>query len=288
MLLGRLGLDSARVPHADRHGLLGLDCGQLFVKDGCLRFLSGGGLLSPGEYSIPQQGVSVILLGPGSSVTHDALRILAFHGTALIACGHDGVRCYTAPPLPSGESLLARKQLSFWSDLKGKRIEVARKMYAWRLGEMVPHANIAALRGIEGARMKQTYRLLANQFGVRWRGRKYDRTRPEVADLPNQAINHAATAVEAAATIAVYATATIPQIGFIHEDASIAFILDIADLFRDEVTIPIAFSAVKKFEKDPHLTIDQHVRRLSSLQFKSKSLISSMIDRIKNLFKDDF
>ena len=94
------------------------------------------------------------------------------------------------------------------------------------------------MRGIEGAKMKATYRLVALQIGITWQGRRYDRARPMATDLPNQALNHAASAVEAAAAIAVAATATIPQLGFIHEDAGQSFVLDIADLFRDSVTIP--------------------------------------------------
>ena len=99
MLKGRLGLEKARIPHADRHGLLWLSRGELCVIDGCLHFLRGKDSLTPGIDQIPHQAVSMILLGPGSSVTHDALRLLARHGTLLAAVGEDGVRSYTAPPL---------------------------------------------------------------------------------------------------------------------------------------------------------------------------------------------
>ena len=100
------------------------------------------------------------------------------------------------------------------------------------------------LRGIEGARVKAMYALTAQRYGIEWKGRHYDRADPNATDLPNQAINHAASAVEGAAAIAVAATATIPQLGFIHEDSGQSFVLDIADLFRDQVTIPCAFKAV--------------------------------------------
>ena len=104
MFKGRLGLETARIPHADRAGLLWLSRGALTARDGTLSFERGSQLaendpLGPGHYAIPFQGVSMILLGPGSTVSHDALRLLARHGTALAAVGEDGVRCYTAPPL---------------------------------------------------------------------------------------------------------------------------------------------------------------------------------------------
>ena len=178
MLRGRLGLETARIPHADRHGLLWLARGALTVRDGTLRFERDGPAdskspLSSGEYGIPFQTLSMILLGPGSTVSHDALRLMARHGTALVAVGEDGVRCYTAPPLMPDSSEIARRQMRAWGDPDGSRITIARRMYAMRLGELVPHTAIDILRGIEGARMRQTYKNLAQQYGIQWRGRRY-------------------------------------------------------------------------------------------------------------------
>ena len=103
MLKGRLGIDSAKVPHKDRAGLLYLARGALTAREGTLAFLQGeaseADALTPGDHAIPLQGVSMVLLGPGSTVSHDALRLLAHARTALAAIGEDGVRLYTAPPL---------------------------------------------------------------------------------------------------------------------------------------------------------------------------------------------
>merc|ERR1711969_292679 len=168
-------------------------------------------------------GVSIILLGPGSTVSHDALRLLAHARTALAAVGEDGVRMYTAPPIIADRSGLARLQARIWAD-DDLRIMTARRMYALRLGEVLPHRDLNVLRGIEGARVKESYAIWAQRIGIDWQGRRYDRTVPMSADLPNQALNHAA--------IAVCATSTIPQLGFIHEDPGQSFVLDIADLYR--------------------------------------------------------
>jgi CRISPR-associated protein Cas1 len=288
MLKGRLGLETARIPHVDRFGLIYLERGALGVEDGCLRFAAAGGpALAAGDYQVPHQAVSIILLGPGSTVSHDALRLLARHGTALAAVGADGVRCYTAPPLLPDASALARRQARVWADAEGSRLEIARRMYAWRLGEVLPHRDIAVLRGIEGARMKETYRLTAQRFGVTWVGRRYDRANPGAADLPNQAINHAASAVEAAAAVAVTATGTLPQLGFIHEDSGQSFVLDIADLFRDRVTLPVAFEAVGRAQRSEDATIDRLVRRLAGAAFQRDGVIPAMIERIRALFDAD-
>ena len=291
MLSGRLGLETARIPHADRHGLLWLSRGALTVRNGTLRFerhcpAGSDSPLEEGEYSIPFQSLSIILLGPGSTVSHDALRLMARHGTGLVAVGEDGVRCYTAPPLMPDTSDIARRQMRAWGDPQGSRITVARKMYAMRLGEVLPHRDISALRGIEGARMRRTYQNLAQKYGVTWRRRLYDRANPLSADIPNQAINHASVAVTAAAVIAVTAVGAIPQLGFIHEHSGDAFALDIADLFRDTILLPAAFGAAADLDRNPNLDIERHTRRTTGRMLRTERVIPKMIDRIKELFED--
>lgn len=285
MLKGRLGLETARMPHADRHGLLWLERGELCVIDGCLHFGRGAGTSAPTLDQIPHQAVSMILLGPGSSVTHDALRLLARHGTLLAAVGQDGVRTYTAPPLMPDRSDVARRQAELWGQPR-RRISVARHMYALRLGEVLPHRDLDTLRGIEGSRVKTMYRLMADKHGIEWKGRRFDRADPEAADLPNQAINHAATAVQAAAAIAVQAVAALPPLGFIHEDSGQSFVLDVADLFRDTVTLQVAFTAVRQAEKSGE-TIDRLVRREAARVFRKQQVIGAMIDRIKLVLRMD-
>ena len=291
MLRGRLGLETARIPHADRHGLLWLSRGALTVRDGTLRFErqappDSDSPLDEGEYGIPFQTISMILLGPGSTVSHDALRLMARHGTALVAVGEDGVRCYTAPPLMPDTSDIARRQMRAWGDPDGSRITIARKMYAMRLGEVLPHQGIESLRGIEGSRMRRTYQNLARQYGIDWKGRRYDRANPLAADIPNQAINHASVAVTAAAVIAVIAVGAIPQLGFIHEQSGDAFALDIADLFRDTVLLPAAFSSARAVIDNPSINVERHTRRATGRMLRDERVIPKMIDRIKALFQD--
>ena len=284
---GRLGLAESRVPHADRHGLVWLARGNLFVENGTLHFTAAKSEeLAPGDYAIPYQGVSMILLGPGSTVSHDALRILARHGTLLAAVGEGGVKFYTAPPMGQGRSETARQHARLWAD-ETARLDVARRMYAFRFGRVLPHRDIAVLRGIEGGKTKETYRLLAQQHGIPWKGRRYDRSEPDATDVPNQAINHAATFVESAADVAVASVGALPPLGFIHEDSSNAFTLDIADLFRAEVTIPLAFSVAKRAIDDPELLLERTLRKEAARQFRKQKLIAKMIDRIKELLHVD-
>ncbi|MFH0933632.1 MAG: type I-E CRISPR-associated endonuclease Cas1e [Pseudomonadota bacterium] len=284
---GRLGLAEARIPHADRHGLIWLSRGKLFVEDGTLRFVcTKSDDLDAGDYAIPYQNVSLVLLGPGSTVSHDALRVLARHGTLLAAIGEGGTKFYTAPPMGQGRSEVARAHARLWAD-ESERLSVARRMYAFRFGKILPHRDIAVLRGIEGARMKETYRLTADRFRVPWEGRHYDRNNPGATDIPNQAINHAATFVECAADIAAAAVGALPPLGFIHEDSSNAFTLDIADLFRAEITLPMAFRVARKALDDSSLIVERALRREAAMEFRRSKLIPKMIDRIKDLLYVD-
>jgi CRISPR-associated protein Cas1 len=284
---GRLGLAESRIPHVDRHGLIWLARGNLTVVNGTLHFTAAQSTeLDAGDYAIPYQGVSIILLGPGSTVSHDVLRLMARHGTLLAAVGEGGVKFYTAPPMGQGRSEVARQHAKLWAD-ETARLDVARHMYAFRFGRVLPHRDITVLRGIEGGRMKKTYQLLADEYGIPWKGRRYNRQSPDGADIPNQAINHAATFVEAAADVAVAAVGALPPLGFIHEDSSNAFTLDIADLYRAEFTLPLAFGVAKKAIEDPELLLERALRREAASQFRKQKLIAKMIDRIKELLHVD-
>lgn len=282
-LRGRLGLETARIPQQDRHGLLWLARGQLYVHEGTLRFRCAGFVdIDPGDYAIPYQLLTCLVLQPGTSLTHDVLRLCASHGTGIVAVGEGGTRFFASAPAGPNESARARRHARLWAD-EARRNTVARRLYAWRLGEVFPGADIAVLRGMEGARMKETYKRLATQFGVVWRGRRYDRDDPEATDLPNQAINHVVTAVEATAMVAVAVTGAIPQLGFIHEDAGRAFTLDVTDLFRDTVTLPVAFTAARQAEGKPAGEMERIARRLTAKALREKKIVLTMIDRIKEL-----
>ena len=226
----------------------------------------------------------MILLGPGTTITHDVLRIMARQGTLIAAVGEGGVKFYTAPPMGTGRSKIARAHAMLWAD-EEMRVRIARRMYAFRFQSAFPHEDISVLRGMEGSRMRETYKILADRYGIDWSGRRYDRQNPTAADLPNQAINHAATFVEAAADIAVAAVGALPPLGFIHEDSSNAFTLDIADLFRTEITIPLAFSVAAK--NIPEGVLERHIRYEAARWFKKHKVIPRMIEKIKELLYVD-
>jgi CRISPR-associated protein Cas1 len=264
--------------------------GRLAVEDGTLVFTTAGtDELEAGAYDIPYQKVSNILMGPGGVVSHDALRILARHDTGFLAVGSKGVRLYAASmPFGPDRAKRAREHARLWSD-PDRRVEVAREMYAMRLGRALPSydRDLDTLRGMEGSRIKEVYQNLADQHGIPWSGRRYDRTDPDSNDPINKAINHAVTAIYAAARIAVAVTGTVPQLGFIHESSGRAFALDIADLFRTSTALPVAFRAAKRCQQRGGRHIEPTTRRLAGRTLREEEVIPAMIDRIKELLSVD-
>ncbi len=292
MLIGRLGLEDAGIRYEDRSGTLWVERSRVCVEDGQIRIECGPeSEFGESRLSIPHQTLWAVLLGPGSSVTQDALRILGRHGVAVLAVGQDGVRCYSAPPLVNRDSRLARRHAALWAN-KESRMDIARAMFALRFGETSLAGSLDALRGMEGARTRATYDILARQYGIDWKGRSYDRAQPENDDEPNMAINYCVSFTEAAATVAVAATATIPSLGFIHEDSSKAFILDIADLHRTTLTVPVAFQAVAakrhaRTSRERNTPLERLCRTLANQRFRREKIIDKMISVIVRLLSED-
>ncbi len=288
MLNGRLGLESTGIRYEDRSGTLWIERSRVCVVDGQVRVECGpDSEHGDSRLAVPHQTLWALLLGPGSSVTQDALRILGRHGVAVLAVGQDGVRCYSAPPLVNRDSFLARRHALLWAN-EESRLTIARKMYAMRFGEPSAAGSLDALRGMEGARTRAAYDILAKQHRIDWNGRAYDRARPENDDEPNMAINHCSSFMEAAATVAVAATATIPSLGFIHEDSSKAFVLDIADLYRTTLTVPIAFQAVatKRYARTPgerDAPLERLCRKMANQRFRREKIVDRMISVIVSL-----
>ncbi|WP_029011303.1 type I-E CRISPR-associated endonuclease Cas1e [Azospirillum halopraeferens] len=279
MLKGRLGIDEARIPQKSRNGLIYVERCRLSIDNGSLvlAFDDKGD-----ELELPYQRLNAVLLGPGSAITHDAVRHCSAHGTCIAFVGTDGTRLYTAPPLFDRDSTLARQQATWWAS-ESTRLMVAKRMYAKRFGETPRATSADALRGMEAARIKRSYELTAAQVGIVWNGRRFDRADPAATDTPNQAINHVVTALEACVAIAVQATGTLPPLGFLHEDSAKSWVLDLCDLYRTTVTVPLAFRCAKRIEQGAADGLDRLCRRAVSRHVRDTRFIDTVIDDIKEL-----
>ncbi|MGW4757538.1 type I-E CRISPR-associated endonuclease Cas1e [Streptomyces chartreusis] len=192
---------------------------------------------------LPTAALSCVLLGPGTSITARALATLARHGTTVVITESGGVRTYAAALPDSLTTTWLEHQTRAWAD-DNKRLSVATRMYEKRFGTgtVPPATSLAQLRGLEGQRVKANYRLLARQYRIGRFRRAYDPTSWDTQDPVNLALSSANTCLYGIVHAAILALGCSPALGYIHNGNQQAFVYDIADLYKAELTIPLAFS----------------------------------------------
>ena len=233
------------IPIKERASILFLGKGQLDVIDGAFVMVDACGVRT----AIPVGGITCLMLEPGTRVSHSAVVLAARAGTLLIWVGEAGVRLYAAgqPGGARSDRLLYQARLALDDDA---RLRVVRKMYAVRFNEEAPaRRSIDQLRGIEGARVRETYKLLAQRHGATWDGRRYDPNDWSGADLVNRCLSAATAALYGITEAAVLAAGYAPAIGFLHSGKAQSFVYDIADLFKFETVVPEAFRVVAAVQK---------------------------------------
>ncbi len=201
---------------------------------------------------VPAAFVATLLLGPGTRVTSAAIRLLADSGTAVCWVGERGVRMYASGLGPSRGSGLVMRQAYLVTRTR-ERLAVARRMYGMRFpGEDVSEATMQQLRGREGARVKQIYRDQAHRTGIKWSSRSYRPGEPFAAgDDINRLLSAGHSCLYGICHAAIVGIGASPALGFVHTGGALSFVLDIADLYKAEYTIPLAFdlAAEGRFEE---------------------------------------
>ncbi len=221
----------------DRTSLVFIEKGQLDVIDGAFVVVDVTGIRT----QIPVGSVACIMLEPGTRISHAAVGLAAKVGTLLIWVGEAGVRLYASgqPGGARSDRLLYQAKLAL--DEQG-RLKVVRKMYELRFGEPAPERrSVDQLKGVEGARVRKMYQLLAKQYGVTWTRRDYDPESWEASDLPNRCMSVATHCLYGICEAAILAAGYAPAIGFIHTGKPLSFVYDIADIFKFDTVVPIAF-----------------------------------------------
>jgi len=190
---------------------------------------------------IPAASISVLLLGPGTAVTHRAIELIGDAGVCVIWVGEHGVRYYAGGrPLTHRAAMLIR-QAELVSNQK-KHLSVVRKMYELRFpGEDVSGLTLQQLRGREGSRVRAVYRAASRQWGVPWNGREYAPGDFSASDEVNQALTAGNLCLYGLAHAVIFALGCSPGLGFVHVGHENSFVYDIADLYKAEITIPLAF-----------------------------------------------
>ncbi|MGI6492866.1 MAG: type I-E CRISPR-associated endonuclease Cas1e [Pelotomaculum sp.] len=195
-----------------------------------------------GTVHVPAAALSVILLGPGTNISHRAVELIGDTGASLLWVGEHGVRYYAhGRPLTHSSHLLSA-QAALVSNTRS-RLAVARRMYGMRFkGEDVSTMTMQQLRGREGARVRAVYRRLSKITGVPWNGREYDPNDFTASDSVNMALSAAHACLYGVVHSVITALGCAPGLGFIHTGHERSFVYDIADLYKAEISIPIAFN----------------------------------------------
>ena len=203
-----------------------------------------------GTVHIPAAALSVLLLGPGTNVSHQAMVLLAESGSTAVWVGERGVRYYAHGRSLARSSRLLEAQAAAVTN-QSSRLRVARDMYAMRFpNEDVSGLTMQQLRGREGARVRRIYREQAQRAGIEWHRRDYDPSDFGSGDLVNQALSAATTCLYGIVHAVVVALGCSPGLGFVHSGHVRSFVFDIADLYKAEVAIPIAFDVAAREPED--------------------------------------
>ncbi|NOX75107.1 MAG: type I-E CRISPR-associated endonuclease Cas1 [Gammaproteobacteria bacterium] len=263
------------IPMKDRVSMIFLAHGQVDVIDGAFVLVDKTGVRT----HIPVGSVACIMLEPGTRVTHAAIKLAATAGTLLVWVGEAGVRLY-ASGQPGGarcDRLLYQAKLALDDEL---RLKVVRKMFSLRFGEEAPsRRSVNQLRGIEGARVRKLYQLLAQRHGVEWHGRRYDRKDWKKGDVVNQCISAATSCLYGISEAAILAAGYAPAVGFLHTGKPLSFVYDIADIFKFETVVPLAFQVAAKRPSKP----DREVRLACRDLFRRDKILKKLIPLIEEV-----
>lgn len=232
-----------------------------------------------GVVHIPAASIGVLLLGPGTSITHQAVALLADHGATAIWVGERGVRYYAHGRSLAASSRLLIAQAAAVSH-RGRRLAVARAMYAMRFpGEDTTNLTMQQLRGKEGARVRRSYREHAERTGIAWNQRHYNPDDFSSGDPINQALSAAHACLYGIVHAVIVALGAAPGLGFIHTGHERAFVYDIADLYKAEITIPVAFEVAAAQSTD----LSGDTRRAVRDRVHDGSILSRCVLDIRSL-----
>lgn len=238
---------------------------------------------SRGTAHVPAGAISVLMLGPGTKITHRAMELIGDCGVSVVWVGEHGVRYYAhGKPLTHSSQLLIA-QAALVSNVRSRAM-VVRNMYAMRFpNEDISEMTIQQLRGREGVRIRNAYRAAADKMNVPWYGREYDPDNYEYSDPINQALSAAHACLYGIVHSVIVAIGCSPGLGFVHTGHERSFVYDIADLYKAEITIPIAFKITAELSGTTDIDIGSETRRAVRDAISDGRIMERCVHDIRNL-----
>lgn len=268
-------IESNPIPMRERASMVWLAYGQVDVQDGAVVLIDKDGVRT----QIPVGGLACVLLEPGTRITHAAIALLAEVGCLILWVGEGGVRLYSAgqPGGARSDRLLYQARLALDDAL---RMKVIRAMYKFRFKEDAPsRRSVEQMRGIEGVRVRTMYKLLGQRYGVHWERRDYNPDKFDSGDMVNRCLSVANHCLYGLCEAAILAAGYAPAIGFVHTGKPQSFVYDIADLFKFETVVPIAFKVIASGSPQPERDTRLHCRD----SFRKHNLLERIIPTIEEV-----
>lgn len=231
------------------------------------------------QIQIPIETVTLIMLGPGTTITHEAIKRISESRSLVAWTGEMGVRFYSAGYTGTYSAKNLLKQVEVYANSL-RRDMIVRKMYQMRFNEILdPSLSIEQIRGKEGARIRAFYKEYSEKVGVEWKARSYDQNQWDYSDPLNRALSSANACLYGIVHAAILSAGFSPGIGFVHTGKQLSFVYDIADLYKTEISIPLAFDVVK----ESPFEVERRVRFYCRDYFKAAKLMKRLIPDIKRL-----
>lgn len=242
-------------------------------------------MLRKGErIPVPVAALTVLMLGPGTSITQAAMKVITENGCMIIWCGEGALRFYGYGMGETRSAERLMRQAMYFSD-PDKHMQVVRRMYSLRFEDLlIEGRTLEQIRGMEGVRVRELYKLLARKYKVKWSGRSYRDDEWDAADDLNRALSAANACLYGLCNAAVVSLGYSPGLGFVHTGKMMSFVYDIADIYEAETTIPAAFEAVAgpRYEE-----IEKTVRIACRNRLRERRILKRIANDIAFLFDEE-
>jgi len=225
----------------DKYPFVYLERGRLEIDDSSVKWIDSTNNVVP----LPVATLNTLLLGPGTTVTHDAIKTAVAANCTVCWVGEDSLLFYAAGFLPTADTRNLKQQMELAADAQ-KSLEVARRMFARRFPDAdLEGKSLKEMMGMEGNRVRSLYQQKAEQYQVGWKGRSFTPGKFETSDLTNQILTSTNAALYGILSSAVHSMGYSPHIGFIHSGSPLPFVYDLADLYKEELCIDLAFTLTR-------------------------------------------
>ncbi len=261
----------------DRWTPIYLEHGRLEVDDSSVKWIGANGLLC----RIPVATVSALLIGPGVTITHAAVKACAESNTPICWTGEESMRFYAFGLTPNHTNDMPRVHATAWADRK-QRARIARMMFSMRFPDIyVENKSVKELRGMEGIRVRALYGEMGARYGVTWKGRNYDRRNWNLSDGINRALSASNASLYALCSAVITTLGYLPSLGFVHDAGTLPFVYDVADLYKHLTSIPAAFLAISRDPKDDGTL----TRKILKQKIEEERILQRMPKDLAKLFE---